>query len=320
MKLTQRAIRSAIVVAVRVATAGAALLPWRIGVAMGGGIGCAAFYCLPRARRRALTHLTMALGSDTSDAERRTIARRSFANLGRSAFEVMMLSRRSRLRLQDFCRIEGESCLQDALSVGRGVIFVTGHVGNWELMAATIAMKGYPSWVVATPVYDSRLDELLVKARARQEVQTIRRGSSVAARQILTCLRSNGVLGMLIDQDTDVEGVFVPFFGQPAHTPSGAATLALKTEAVVIAGFIVRDGSYRHRIVLKGPLPLIRTGNVAHDVLANTAGFTRVIEDHVRKHPDEWVWMHNRWKRAQRDAERVPAPLATADAVGAEVP
>lgn len=316
MKLTQRAIRGAIVAAVHMVTAGAAFLPWRIGVAIGGALGGATFYCLPRARRRALTHLRTALGSDVSDAELRTIGFRSFVNLGRNALEIVMLSRRSRWRLRDLCRIEGESCLQDALSVGRGVIFITGHVGNWELMAAMIAMKGYPSWVVATPVYDSRLDALLVNARERQEVHTISRGSSVAARQILTCLRNNGVLGMLIDQDTDVNGVFVPFFGQPAHTPSGAASLALKTGAAVIAGFIVRESSYRHRIVLNGPLSLVRTGNLEQDILDNTARFTRVIEDHIRQHPDEWVWMHNRWKRTQSDTDRAPSALA----VGVEVP
>jgi len=316
MKLNQRMIRSGIMIAVRAAAAGASLLPWKVGVAVGGWIGAMAFLCLPRARHRALVHLEMALGPQTPSAERRAIARRSFVNLGRSAFEVLMLSRRSRQRLDYLCRLEGEECLRKALSAGQGVIFITGHVGNWELMAAMIARKGYPSWVVATPVYDPRLDELLVNARARQEVQTISRGSSSAARRILTCLRSNAILGMLIDQDTDVESVFVPFFGRLAYTPSGAASLALRTGARVVAGFIVREGSYQHRIVLKGPLTLVRTGNAERDVLDNTARFTQVIEDHIRQHPDEWVWMHNRWKRAKPDIDPAPSTLA----VGVEVP
>jgi hypothetical protein len=178
-------------------------------------------------------------------------------NLGRSAFEVLMLSRRSHPPIERLCAVEGEERLKAALAAGRGVIFLTGHFGNWELMAALVTRRGYPSSVVATPVYDQRLDRLLVDARARHGVHTISRGSPSAARHLLSGLRRNAILGMLIDQDTDVDGVFVPFFGRPAYTPSGPAALALKTGAAVIFGFILREGALRHRLILQGPIELI---------------------------------------------------------------
>jgi len=100
----------------------------------------------------------------------------------------------------------------------------------------------------------------------------------------------------LIDQDTKAEGVFVPFFQRPAYTPAGAASLAYRTGAAVVVGFIVREGRGRHRVVIQGPLTLARSGDIDHDVRAETARFTRMIEDQVRKTPEQWIWMHRRWK------------------------
>jgi KDO2-lipid IV(A) lauroyltransferase len=304
MRTGQRMLRLAIVWAVALLQTLAALLPWRPGVALGGWLGGLAYSLLPGARRRALTHLAVAFPDGGGETHHRAIARRSFVNLGRSAFEVLMLSRRSHPPIERLCAVEGEERLKAALAAGRGVIFLTGHFGNWELMAALVTRRGYPASVVATPVYDPRLDRLLVDARARHGVHTISRGSPSAARHLLSGLRRNAILGMLIDQDTDVDGVFVPFFGRPAYTPSGPSALALKTGAAVIFGFILREGGSRHRLILQGPIELIRTGDPARDIRENTARFTREIEQWIRSHPDHWVWMHNRWKRQPPAGDR----------------
>lgn len=304
MRTGQRMIRGAIVWAVTILQALASVLPWRLGVALGGWVGWLAYSLFPGARRRALTHLAIAFPDGGGETHHRAIARRSFVNLGRSAFEVLMLSRRSHPPIERLCAVEGEERLKAALALERGVIFLTGHFGNWELMAALVTRRGYPASVVATPVYDARLDRLLVDARARHGVHTISRGSPSAARHLLSGLRRNAILGMLIDQDTDVDGVFVPFFDRPAYTPSGPAALALKTGAAVIFGFILREGASRHRLILQGPIELIRTGDPARDIRENTARFTREIEQRIRSHPDHWVWMHNRWKRQPAAGER----------------
>jgi KDO2-lipid IV(A) lauroyltransferase len=177
------------------------------------------------------------------------------------------------------------------------VVFVTAHAGNWELLGALVAGRGFPVTVAATPVYDDRLEQILVAARAAHGVETISRGSATAARQLLSALRRNALLGLLIDQDTDVDGAFVPFFGRPAYTPTGAAALALRTGAAVVCGFLVREGALRHRMVVEGPVNLVRTGDHERDVVENTALLTGLIERHIRAYPEQWVWFHRRWKR-----------------------
>ncbi|MFZ5862956.1 MAG: lysophospholipid acyltransferase family protein [Nitrospirota bacterium] len=296
MRTGQRLIRSLIVVALDAASATAALIPWRMGVAVGGGLGTLAWYALPSARRLALDNLAAAL-PELTDADRARVGRLSLVNLGRGAMELLMLWRRPRTPVERRCAFDGEERLHAALSAGRGVIFVTGHTGNWELLAAVVARRGYPLSVVATPVYDERIDRRLVGARAAHGIETIHRGSASAGRQLLSSLRRNGVLGMLIDQDTDVDGAFVPFFGRLAHTPVGAAALALRTDARVVCGFLVREGASRHRVLLEGPIELTRTDDPDRDVVENTARLTRMIERHIRAHPDQWIWFHRRWKR-----------------------
>jgi KDO2-lipid IV(A) lauroyltransferase len=296
-------IRRAIVWAVAILQALASVLPWRLGVALGGWVGWIAFAALPAARRRALAHVAIAFPDGTGDAGQRAMARRSFVNLGRSAFEVLMLSRRSHPPIERLCAIEGEERLKAALAAGRGVIFLTGHFGNWELMAALVTRRGYPSSVVATPVYDPRLDRLLVDARARHGVHTISRGSPSAARHLLSGLRRNAILGMLIDQDTDVDGVFVPFFGRPACTRDGPARLAMRTGAPVFPVFIERIGSSaRHRVRVQPPLELVPEGSDPEAaVLENVTRMSAVVEAAIRRNPDQWIWTHRRWKTRERD-------------------
>ncbi len=296
MTARQRVLRGMILWGVTAASLAAALMPWRLGVLVGAGLGAAAWRVLGSARRTAMENLAAAYPL-SADRELARIGRQSMINLGRSALELLMLSVRRRTRVERWCVVEGEERLRQSLALGRGVVFVTAHAGNWELLGTLVARLGIRTAVVATPVYDPQLDDLLVAVRATQGVETIRRGSASAGRQLLTALRQQGVLGLLIDQDTDVDGVFVPFFGRPAYTPTGAAALALRTGAAVVCGFLVRDGSRRHRMVLDGPITLRRTGDHERDVLENTALLTARIERHIRTYPEQWVWFHRRWKR-----------------------
>jgi KDO2-lipid IV(A) lauroyltransferase len=263
---------------------------------MGAGVGAVAWRVLASARRLALENLAAAF-PETDERERARIGRAAMVNLGRAGMEFLMLFARRRTRIEQWCVAEGDDRLRQAAAGGRGVVFVTGHTGNWELLAALVTRLGFPTTVVATPVYDPNLDAVLVAARAAQGVETISRGSPSAARQLLSALRRNAVLGLLIDQDTDVEGAFVPFFGRPAYTPTGAAALALRTGAAVVCGFLVREGGSRHRMVVQGPIALVRTGDQQRDVLENTALLTALIETHIRTYPEQWVWFHRRWKR-----------------------
>jgi KDO2-lipid IV(A) lauroyltransferase len=268
------------------------LMPYRLGVCAGGALGFIAYYLFHRERNRAIEHLTLAFGGKGRPWIQRT-ARQSFIHLGKSLLEVMLISPR---RLAQVVDIQGEESLRTALSLKKGVIYVTGHVGNWELMGHTVAAKSSLS-VVAVPIEPEQVNDIIVRLRARMGVRTILRGRPGASRELIRIFKENRILGILIDQDTDVESAFVDFMGKPAWTPTGAASMALKFGAPVIFGTIRRNEDNRHTITIEGPLELVRTGNDEKDAVANTAMLTKKIEDRIARNPEQWVWMHRRWRR-----------------------
>jgi KDO2-lipid IV(A) lauroyltransferase len=271
----------------------AGLLPLAFAARAGGAVGRLAALLSRRERRGAVQACAAALSLPARDAAR--VVRRAYASIGRAAFELCRAIRHpeallSRVHLPDADRRR----LDDALSCGRGVVFVTGHLGSWELLAWALARAGYPIHTVAAPSYDPRLTRLVRRLRRERGVHSIFRSAPGAAARMIRVLRRGHVLGTLIDQSTRVPSVDVPFFGRPAPTPVGAATLALRLGAEVVAGFLVRTegGGYVARI---RRIPVTRRGET--DVADNTARMTRAIEDAVRDAPEQWVWMHRRWDR-----------------------
>ncbi len=268
------------------------IVPYRIGVRAGGVLGYITYYLLPKERKRAIAHLTLAY-EERGQSWIRSTARRCFVHLGKSMLEVMLMKPG---RLAGVVEIRGEECLRDALSRGKGVVWVTGHIGNWELMAHAIAQK-YPVSVIAAPIEPEQVNDMIVGMRARMGVKTILRTRPGASKELIRAFRENLVLGILIDQDTDVESAFVDFMGRPAWTPTAAASMAIKFGAPVIFGHIKRGAGDRHAIVIEGPLDITITGDREKDIIANTAMLTKKIEDCIHKDPEQWVWMHRRWRR-----------------------
>ncbi|MBI3609723.1 MAG: lysophospholipid acyltransferase family protein [Nitrospirae bacterium] len=281
-------------------------IPRPLGLQLGSGLGSMAYFFLYKERRRALHHLRSALGGERSPEDCRRIALESFRNLGKTFFEVLTLDRLTRDEIDRLVRFEGEESLKAAAALGRGVIFITGHIGNWELLAMAVAAR-YPLAVVAAPIYDPRVEKIIVRLRAAHGVETLIRNSPGYLRRLIAMLRRGGVAGLLIDQDTKTEGVFVPFFHREAYTPTGAASLAFRTGAAVVAGFILRDSTDRHRVILQGPLTLTRSGEMEQDIRNETARFTKMIENQIRKTPEQWIWMHRRWRTEKNDTEESSA-------------
>lgn len=273
-----------------------ARLPWRLAGWLGERVGALAFWLVRRERELALAHLALAF-PERDLAWRRAAAKAAFAHLGRSALEVIAV-RRIAGRLPEHVLLgeEERALLHAAHRGGQGALFVSCHVGNWELLARRIAWEQIPCGTVAREAQDPRLSRLLEESRAGAGVQTLWRGRPGLARQLLKLLRAGALVGMLIDQDTDVQGVFVPFFGRPAHTPRAAGDLAVRTGAWLLFGCIHREPDGRHRVVLRR-LTTPDTGDREADALAATAAATAEIEKEIRARPDEWVWMHRRWRR-----------------------
>ncbi|MFQ5587669.1 MAG: lysophospholipid acyltransferase family protein [Nitrospiria bacterium] len=296
MKWSKRFVRNFLLFLLKGVSALTRLLPWRMAVYFGGQLGILAYFVLPREKRRSLEGLRTAFGAEKSEDVMGAIAKRNFCNLGKGLIEILNLKSLKKKQLEALISVEGEEYLKAAEAAGKGTILITGHIGNWELMAAALSIRGYRLHVIATPLYDPRIDELVVKLRAGFKIETISRGTPSSSRKILNVLRSKEILGLLIDQDTKVDGVFVNFFNKKAHTPAGAAQLALRSGAATMMCFVTRLPGDRHRITIEKPMRLVQSGNKAKDIEANTAMFTSRIEEHVKQFPDQWVWMHRRWK------------------------
>ncbi len=268
------------------------VVPYRLGVWAGGVLGFAAYYLLPRERTRALCHLTQVFPAQSRLWIHHT-ARRSFIHLGKGLLEVMLITPR---RLEQVIEFRGEENLRDAISIGRGVIYVTGHIGNWELMGHAVAAR-YNLSVIATPIEPERVNDMIVGLRTGMGVRTILRGRPGSSRELVRVFKENRIMGILIDQDTDVESTFVDFMGRPAWTPTAAASMALKFGAPVVFGSVERRSDNKHIITVEGPLELVHSGNREQDSITNTAMLTKKMEDTILKNPEQWVWMHRRWRR-----------------------
>jgi len=270
------------------------LLPRALSLPLGSYIGRAAYWSLPRYRRLTLENLTVALGKDKTPAELRAIAEGVFRNLGRNAVELLNFPKIRRHAIGRLVTIEGLDKLNAALALGKGVVLVTGHFGNWELLALTIRLKGYRGAVIGRRIYFEKYDTFLNCLRRVHDVDVIYRDDS--PKKILRVLKDNGIIGILADQDVDsVGGVFVTFFGTRAYTPSAPVLLARASGAALIPGFIIRQNG-RHRLVITDPVELVDTGDKENDLVTNTQRWSDVVESYIRRYPEQWVWMHRRWK------------------------
>ena len=264
---------------------------------LGERLGALFCYLLRKPRRLAQEHLRIVFGDALSPAAREHLARASFINVARCFCELVKIDA-VRARADDYIEMVGVEHAHRTLAEGKGVIAVTGHIGNWELLAAACAWKGFPVAAVARRIYAKHLNDALVGFRTGQGVETIVRESPQAARQILRAVESNAVLAMLIDQDTHVPSVSVPFFGRLARTPVAAASLVIRRELPVMAVFIQRRPQGGHRITFNPPFVVARSGDQTADIRALTRQFNAAIEEQIRKNPAEWVWWHRRWRRA----------------------
>ncbi|MGZ6078087.1 MAG: lysophospholipid acyltransferase family protein [Myxococcaceae bacterium] len=270
-------------------------LPLGWAQALGRAVGTAAFHLAPGERAKALASLSVAF-PEMSEEARLELARRCFRHLGTAVMEMVVAPRLGdRFDALVDCSGDALAAMERAAASGKGGVCVAAHLGNWELHAWGVARHGLPLHAVGKENVDPRLTRLIDRFRARGGVRNVWRGQPGAAVALLRALRKGQLLGILIDQDTNVQNVFVPFFGRPAATPRAAADLVLRTGAAALVCLIHKreDGTYR---ASSEEVEVPHTGDPERDVVELTARFTARIEAAIRAHPEQWVWMHQRWK------------------------
>jgi len=247
-----------------------------------------------RHRDVALENLTHVFGAEKSALEIRAMARRVFYHLVLVVFEIGW-SRR--LRKRDFFRyfsFSGLHHLQKAHERGRGVLILTGHVGNWELLTMAAAMLGSPTSAIYRPLEFKPLDRFFIHLRTRYGAVLYPKKN--AMRPVLRALKSGKLVGILLDQNAHVQdGVFVDFFGRKACTSEGLSLIAQATDTPVVPLFLLREKA-GFRVEFGPELPIIRTGDKIRDIEVNTRQYNRAIENVIRRYPDQWFWVHRRWK------------------------
>ena len=253
------------------------------------------FRLAKRQRNSGLKNLSMTM-PQLSTVAQESILRACFDNLGRLLVEFSHFPDLTPSNISDYVVYEGFENFSEGVRRGKGVLFLTGHFGAWELSSFAHSIYGYPMKFVVREIDNPRVERLISGYRSLGGNAPVRRQN--ASRDILKALRNNETVGILMDQNTvREEGVFAEFFGIPAATTPSIALFALRTGAAVVPGFLIWDESLgKHRLRLDPPVELINTGDLDHDVLENTKLFNKILEGYVRKYPDQWLWIHRRWK------------------------
>jgi KDO2-lipid IV(A) lauroyltransferase len=282
----------------------AAALPMKMLYAIGWGIGIFVYIILAKERRKVLKHLKFAYRDTLSDKDLKKIGRKVFVNLAFTVTEMLKMNVRSIKFVSEkvLIRDEDRKTVLEERKRGHGVIFASAHIGNWEALAAYLgyAFAGdQPMVVIAKRIYYEGYNKMLVELRERLSVKTIYRDESFM--QVARHLKKGGCLGIVTDQDiSSIPGVFVTFFGHETFTPDAPAKLSLITGASIIPAFIVRE-ERGLRFVIDKPIHSDGTKDRDSEALRITQEIASATERIIRRYPDQWAWMHRRWKTQPED-------------------
>jgi len=274
---------------------GMGLLPRRFARSLAAALAHIVYAFLPKLRRAAKVNLSIAF-PEWSDEQRAAVTRGMVRNLGWMAAEFAHFPQYSKENIEQVVELDGNENFLEGQRRGEGVLFLTGHIGAWELSSFAHALYGFPLHYMARPLDNPRIDALVNAYRSLSGNKPVFKNES--ARNVLEILRAGDTIGILADQNTmPNEGVFVDFFGKQACMTAGIARMALHTDAAVVPGYAYWDAAAeKYKLRFEPPLDLVRSGNAQKDIVENTQRFAKVLEEIIRKIPDQWIWVHARWK------------------------
>ncbi len=268
------------------------VLPEALAYRMGEILAGIWYHCSRKNKMRANQSLEIAFPQWSSE-QRERLVRAVFRNLGHSAIELFRFYGK-KYELMKYLHIDNLDRLMRALEKGRGVIVVSAHLGNWELLACAASALGFPMRVVVNRIRDSRIDRLLYRSRSAAGVAMVFRDEPIV--HMLRHLRNKEILAILMDQDSYFDGVFINHFNQPTYTARGPAILALVSGALIVPVFIARDDNGHHRVYVEEPIMANPSEDREQEIRRVTQCCMDIVERYIRQFPNQWVWMHRRWK------------------------
>ena len=262
----------------------------------GGYLGCVAWKLTPQKRKKmAIENIRLSLAVGQTEAER--VARASAVRFGPMFMEVLRVPLLLKQPLDSWISFTGAEHLEQALALGRGVVLATAHSGNWELLGAALAKRGFPLVAVVQKQTNDAMDRFINEYR-RQSGMHVTYKSGV--KEMIQLLGEGQIIGLLVDQDAGAEGVRTQFFEREASSPPGAAHLARMRQVPIVPAFITQEADGRHHAWLYPPVFVEKTGNKKEEIQQTTQVLTQCVEQHIRQYPEEWFWLHNRWKHGDK--------------------
>ena len=279
------------------------IIPRKAGLALFSGMGTVCYYLLPKDRKRTLKNLRFVFGKEWSDKKIRATAKAVFAMLGKNLFDAVHLNTvRAKTFYQTFTH-DSLDCIAEVKRSGKGAVFITAHLGCFEMLLHYFARSGFDGVIVGRAFRNPALDEVVRKMRSGPGIEYIDR--SEPPRKIVRRLREGKMMGALIDQDTNVEGVFADFLGHPAFTPSSAVRFAMKFDMPIIISVTARAEDDKHHVFVTPPVTYAKTDNFDADLHGVIRQINEIISGYIRQFPEQWVWMHERWKTKPPKQEAV---------------
>ncbi len=266
---------------------------WALG--LGSAIGKFLYRILKKRRQIALNNLQIAFGNNFEETRREEICKASFINLGKTVIEFMRFPKLNTENIWREVTVHGSEHLNSALEKGKGAIVFLPHFGNWELLSLVYGVLiPNRAKAIAFPLKNVRLNDLIWRHRQLLSLELIPRKNAVRA--TLRALKNNHAIGFFADQNAGDQGIFIDFFGKPASTAKGPVSLALKTGAPILFSLDIRQPNDQHHIHISPPIHLESSGNFDQDVELYTAHLMKQLEKYIQEYPDQWLWLHNRWK------------------------
>lgn len=257
-------------------------------------LGKIAFFLSPHYRKIVEENLKIAFKNEMDEKKIESLVKEVFKFHARNLFEFLRLRKFTRERIKKIVNIEGKENLDNALSKKKGVIIVSAHLSNWELGAVTLADYGYEIYEVVRELSDKKVNEFISKMKIERNVKLISRRKDVI-KDVVKILKENKIIILALDQNAGRGGIFVEFFGKPASTFAGPIIISKRTGTPVLPVFVVREGE-NYKIIIEKEFELKEGENYSEFIRINLQNLTKIIEDYIRKYPEQWFWFHRRWK------------------------